>query len=191
MSEKKFKIQVPDWTKINIDNAKFILAEAKEYVRYLSDESNKITNRAFAILAILIPITSAVMIFVVNNAIKPVDGYKNITYLLFIVIIVLIGIMFGLSKIVFPRMFMPLGRQPREICISEFLGVDFDAELAKLSIVLGEIEASQVKIDYNEKQNVYRTTLLKYLMLSIGILFILIIVTLWILLSKNNGNLCS
>jgi hypothetical protein len=168
MTKNNFKIQVSDWTKINVDNAKFILEEAKDYVKYLSDASDKITNRAFAILAILIPITSALIVFVVNEGIKPVDSYEAIYNLLFIAIIAL-----------------------RDLCIKEFLGIDFDAELAKLSIVLGEIEASQVKIDYNEKQVSDRTKLLKYLMLSIGILFILIILILWILLFKNSRNLCS
>ncbi len=187
---EKFKISVEDWTKINSENAKFILEEAKDYTKYLSDSSDKITNRAFAILAILIPITSALIIFVVNEEIKPVDGYKTITYLLFVVIMGLIAIMFGISKIVFPRMFMPLGREPRDMCSEDLLGVGLTDDLAKLSIILSEIEASQVKIDYNEQQIAHRTTLLKNLMLSIGILFALIVLTLLVLLFKDSGYLC-
>jgi hypothetical protein len=187
----KFTIKVPDWTKININNAKFILGEAKDYVKYLNDASDKITNRAFAILAILIPITSALTIFIINEQVKPVDDYKDVCYLLYIVIIGLIAIMFGLSKIVFPRMFMPLGREPKDLCTKSFLGIDIEIKLAELSIILNEIEAAQLKIDYNEKQVSNRTYLLKFLMLSIGVMLILVILTLWILLFNNNGKLRS
>ena len=173
MSDQKFKIEVSDWTKISIDNAKFILEEAKSYVKYLSDASDKITNRAFAILAILIPITSAMLVFVVNEKVKPILSDNVIPYLLLSVIIGLIAIMFCLSKIVFPRMFMPLGREPKQIATDEFLAVNFDVELAKHSIVLNEIENCQSKVDYNKTQNSQRMKQLEYAMLSLGILFVL------------------
>ena len=173
MSYQKFKIEVSDWTKINIDNAKFILDEAKAYVKYVSDVSDKITNRAFSILAILIPVTAALMVFVVNEKVKPVFSDKVIMNLLLLVIVGLIAIMFGLSKIVFPRMFMPLGREPKQICTPEFLSVNLDVKLAQLSIVLKEIENCQTKVDYNEGQNGRRTKQLEYAMLSIGFLFVI------------------
>ncbi len=173
MSPQKFKIEVSDWTKINVDNAKFILEEAKTYVKYLSDTSDKITNRAFAILAILIPLTSALIVFSVNERFKPVIGEKVIFYLMFFVIIGLIAVMFGLSTIVFPRMFMPLGREPKQICTAEFLSVNFDIDLAKLSMILNEIENCQSKVDYNKSQNSRRTKQLKIAMLSLGLIFVI------------------
>jgi hypothetical protein len=173
MTPQKFKIEVSDWTKINIESAKFILEEAKTYVKYLSDTSDKITNRAFAILAILIPITSALIVFSVNERFKPLIGDKVISYLMLFVIIGLIATMFGLSSIIFPRMFMPLGREPKQICTPEFLSVNFDIELAKLSMVLNEIENCQAKVDYNKSQNSNRTKQLKHAMLSLGLIFVI------------------
>lgn len=52
---KSYKIPFEDWDKVDLNNAEFILAEAKEYEKYLSAESDRITERAFAMIRILLP----------------------------------------------------------------------------------------------------------------------------------------
>jgi hypothetical protein len=63
----KFKIEVANWQSIKIENARHILLEAKDYLRYLPEAADKVTARAFTILTTLLPITSALLIFIVNQ----------------------------------------------------------------------------------------------------------------------------
>ncbi|MBU1759227.1 MAG: hypothetical protein KKB19_00100, partial [Bacteroidetes bacterium] len=166
----KFKIEITDWTNIDLVNAKFILSEAKDFCKYQNDNSDKITNRAFSILSILLPIVATLIIFIVKEKSTPTFSDDLVFKLLSFVVIVLLIIMFFLSQVVFPRMFMPLGREPKDLCSSDFLGTTLKKENAQIALVLNEIEATQLKINYNKKQNLTRTTKLKWSLISIGIL---------------------
>ena len=172
MSSKRFKIEVSDWTKINSDTARFILEEAKTYFRYLSDVSDKITARAFTILSILIPIASALIYYLVSQKLPSSTLNAPLQQLVYPVVTFLIIVLCMLIKLIFPRMAMPLGRDPQELCIPEFLGIDYDDKLANLSIVLNEIENVKSKIDYTEKQNRQRLTLLKACITILALFFV-------------------
>ncbi len=70
MSGKKLFDDIEDWTKIGLENSKFILEEARTYVSYLAEVGDKITSKAFTILTFVIPIESALMAFIVNEKIN-------------------------------------------------------------------------------------------------------------------------
>jgi hypothetical protein len=182
MESQNFKIPVSDWTEVGIDNAKFVLAEAQSYVKYLSDVSGRITARAFSILTVLATITSALIAFVVKQAIDSPTTNTFITYYTVAIVIVLIAIMFALGKVVMPRLFMPVGRSPIEISNDELLGVTMEKKLSFVALVMNEIENSQNKIDFNERQNAERQTLLNYCIKAVGVLFALSTVTITIYL---------
>lgn len=186
MTAPKFKIQVPDWTKINPANARFILGEAKEYFAYTASESGKITERAFAMLAILVPITSALLAFAVNERLRLAFHDSVLTYLLAAVVVALITLMFGLGTLVFPRRFMAPGREPKELCTDAFLVADYAPADHELALVLSEIEGIQAKIDFNDPQNARRGTWLKWLMRGLGALFIAVVVAVFLGLSASD-----
>ena len=175
MTTDKFQIPVSDWTLVGIDNAKFVLLEAQTYAQYLSDVSSRITARAFSILTVLVPITSALIAYVVGQTMKDNPNYF-ITYYIVLIVIGLIATMFFLGKTIMPRLFMPLGRKPIEICNDEMLGVTLSKKLSLISIVLNEIENCQQKIDFNELQNTSRNKMLNSCMKAIGILFAIAII---------------
>lgn len=168
MITEDFTKNVPDWREIKLDNAQMILEEGKDYVKHLTYSSDKITNRAFAILAILIPITSAMIGYAVTQRDKP-DHF--IYYIILGAAVCLIVIMFGLGKLIFPRLFMTPGRAPKEVYTADFLGLNFDPDKARLALVLNEIKSCQKKIDYNESQISDRMKLLKVQLIGIGLLF--------------------
>jgi hypothetical protein len=98
---------------------------------------------------------------------------------MFIDIAALVFVMFLLSKLVFPRLYMPIGRAPAEIAIPAFLGNESaSAQRSMLAMVLNEIDAAQAKIEYNERQNAERTRRLKFSMYSILVLFVFSAITL-------------
>lgn len=173
METKSFEMPVSDWTKVKIDNALFILNEAKDYLKNLSDISVRITARAFSILTVLIPITSALIAYLVGQSTKGISNIHFIIYYVSFIIIVLIVIMFFLGILINPRGYMPLGRRPVDLCSDEMLGVNLTAQLSIIALVLSEIETCQAKIDFNERQNIERTNLLKRCIKSVAILFAL------------------
>lgn len=168
---EKFKIVSPDWTKIDVANAKFILQEAKDYLKCQEDNSQRITNRAFTILSILIPILTALLVFIVQQKIHPSFNFGFVVFLCCSVI-ALMMVMFLLAKIVFPGYFFTVGRPPRDLCIPEFLGFGIETELAHLALILNEIEANQYKIDCNGAQIIQRTNRLKFAMIVLGLIVI-------------------
>ena len=172
----KFQIPVSDWEEVKIENAKFVLTEAQTYAKDLSEASGHITARAFSILTIFIPITSALIAFVVGESMKGNPNYF-ITFYIIVIVTSLIVIMFFLGKLVLPRLFMPLGRQPAAICSDEMLGVKLTKELSIIAIVLNEIEDCQQKIEYNECQNNQRIKMLERIMKAGGVLFAIAIIT--------------
>lgn len=171
MEKKGFEIPVSDWSLVKIENAKFILNEAQNYVKYLSEVSQRITARAFSALTILVPITSALMAFVIREILEH-EKINYVVYYSLVIVITLIYVMYLLGKIVMPRMYMPVGRSPKELCDDNMLGVKDESELSFVALVLNEIEACQVKIDYNEEQNMERKGLLDKSLKIIALIFI-------------------
>ena len=168
MIPPKFTIDITEWKTVNIESAKYILHESNTYLKYQVDSTDKITNRAFSILTLLIPITSVIVAFFINEKYKPVYCDRSLNILLLIVLVALISIMFFLGKLVFPRLFMPLGREPRVIAIQDFL-INADSYLA---LVLAEIETAQERMDYNEIEIAARVKTLKNSMISLWAIFI-------------------
>ena len=178
MATENFKIPVTNWTQVKIDNAKFILAEAKENLKFLDDQSSRISNRAFSILTILGPISGALIAFVVGQMMKEPLQTTFFTWYAITIIFCLIAIMLILGRLVMPRKFMSLGRPPKDICNDDMLGISLDKELSLIAIVMNEIENCQQKIEYNEIQNDERTILLRQSMKSLVLIFMLAIATL-------------
>lgn len=173
MKTEKFEIKVDDWKLVGIENAKFVLNEAQAYVTYLSDVSSRITARAFSIIVLFFPIIGLFIAFIVKQSMNMPNSNQFLTFYTIAITIALIVIMYGLGKIVRPRLFKPIGRAPKEICNNELLGVTLEKELSMIAIVFNEIENCQDKIDYNEQQNEERTKNLDFYLKSIGFLFAL------------------
>lgn len=169
--------QVEDWTTINVDNARFILEESKSRVNYLLEIGNKISDRVFTILSLLFPIEAALVAFVVVEKMKGQLSDKIITNLLLFVLVSLVIVMIFLGKIVLPRLSIPAGREPKEICSQKEFLIDDGSKTVNLAIILNEIENCQNKIDFCSLQNIRRTSELKLCMLSILAIVIIAIST--------------
>ena len=173
------KLEVSEWEKIDLENAKFILNQGTEYVKYLNEINEKTTGRVFTLLSILLPIESALIVFLINEKLKDtIDDYVVAGLILFEIFAIIL-VMFVLGSIALPRLYKPVGREPYEIWQNELLlGIDYDKALAQLSIVLNEIENCQSKIQYNQQKNNLRIQKLKISMLAIGISLMIAVITL-------------
>lgn len=155
-----------DWKKVDKESVEFMLRQAHEYERCLSERSDKITSRAFSIVSILATVATALIaVFakvVVNNEID------FLTLYLLTVIVVVLTLIFLFGTLVFPRGFMMLGRNPKKMFKPELLGVGKQKKHSYIALLLAELEVAQQKIDFNSDQNRLRTKRLKHLMLITG-----------------------
>lgn len=173
------RLEVSDWQKIDLENAKFILNQGTEYVKYLSEVNEKTTTRVFTLLSILLPIESALIAFLISATLKDsIDDYVLSDLILFEIFAIIV-VMFVLGSIALPRLYKPVGREPYEIWQNEqLLGIDYDKAKAQLSIILNELDNCQSKIQYNQQKNHGRIQKLKICMLAIGVLLMVAVITL-------------
>jgi len=152
-----YKIPIEDWTKINLDNAEFILKEAKDYVVYLNTESDRITERAFSMIKILLPTVVVLIGIFARSASTGKLGWIEVCTLA--AISLAFYFLYQFYKLTFPRVYKPLGRNPKELGQASFYGVDpaYDEKESKIALYMNEIENSGDKIEYNEGQNLSRS----------------------------------
>ena len=162
-----------NWDKISIKNAEYILNEGKQYMKHMTEVNSRITNRAFAILAVLIPLFTLSSNFWISKF------YDNL--LLFKILLVLnfslfVFVIIKLAIIVKPFMTMPQGSEPKRITdIKELMGIDYDHNDSYLILTLYEIDDIQTKIEFNDQVVSKRHKSLSQCIDIIGIIFFLFI----------------
>lgn len=161
-SQKTWRTDVQEWTKINKDLINFYLNQAESELKSSLDVHDKITQRAFTILTILIPVLSISFGYLIHQ----ISGHNTDKFILVIAIAALFAAMvalFNLIRLIFPRQWMVMGRQPKEIFISAVIdnNKELTPEQLHIGIVMREIEDIQYKIDYNWEHNETRLKTLK------------------------------
>jgi hypothetical protein len=158
------------WKTFSLNTANFILLEAKDYLDYSINESDKITKRTYTLIIGMGTILTAIVGYTFDKVLE--DNISEIIFMNFFLCIILSFFLIYLGRVLFPRKLMVKGRQPKELAISKII---YTPELSKeenyLAIVIQEIENIQRKIDYNLALNNRRRNKLKITMISISILF--------------------
>lgn len=167
-----YQIEVADWRKIPLKNLEFILNQAETNLKYTLDISDKITNRFYTTLVVLIGLFTAGIGYFSNEYSACGIIYNNKYYInLGFLIILLIKIFFFIYNIS-PRNFMGLGRIPHELSNINLLqpveGITEEEQYK--SLLIGEINNLEIKIEYNTKQNQSRLLILKRLIYLIMLL---------------------
>jgi len=178
----KFKIPKENWKSIPVKSAEFILNENKDYIDYTLKAAEKITNRASFLILILITLLSAIVGYSFDTVIN--NGLTSIIYINFFFIFTITFLIIYLSLIIFPKKIMVKGRLPRELAQERFLILPKLTEKESyLMFVIQEIENSQVKIDFNLKQNEKLGNKMKTIMYAIVILLPVYLVIAFLLVS--------
>ncbi|WP_158838306.1 hypothetical protein [Polaribacter sp. L3A8] len=106
--EKMYKPKIDDLDKLNTDSLIHILNEAKDFLNYTIEESNKITQRALTFFSIFFSLISVVSGYAFINF-----GKKDSKlYMTFGLLLILFCFIFYLFKIIFPRQIYTKGREP-------------------------------------------------------------------------------
>lgn len=157
---EKFTLPTTNWENIPLENALFILNEGKDIINGLAERSNRITERAFSIINLLIPIILALIGISFNASIK--SSLPGVIFLgLITAICSLILVVVKLGNIITPRLYHMSGREPKEISTNKLLGLSENPQNSYLALILIEIEHTQEKIEYNKNVNVSRSKTLK------------------------------
>jgi hypothetical protein len=106
------EIESSSWKTINQSSLEFILKEAQTRVSFINEQSNRISNRAYSILTILITILS-VLIGLISSQFQRMNSFMFL--LLLLLVIAFMISMSILVSIISPRQFSPSGRLPSEL----------------------------------------------------------------------------
>lgn len=173
-----YKIKVKDWRKIPLKNLEFILSQSEIKLNYTIQNSDKITNKFYSILLLLIGLfTASVGYFSSEYSCVLSHDNKYFIDLVFLVIL-FIEILFFI-KYTSPRLFHGNGRFPHELSNKENLQTSesINEDEQYKSLLIGEINNIESKLIYNTNQNQNRLSCLKKLIYSI-VIFSLIYLTL-------------
>lgn len=171
---ERWQTDVKDWTLLNKDLANFYLAQAELHLKANIDLSDRITVRGTWLLSVIIPLTGVTTGYILTQ----VFGQPANLHLLYAAcasFILLLACLIILASLVGVRQWMVPGGQPREILTSHMLDTEIDnPELRYVSIVLGEIERTQDKIDFTIRINQRRLNHLKIVIWALVAGFVLI-----------------
>jgi hypothetical protein len=150
---EEWKINAEYKKKINLDLANFLLDQAEKALKNTTETADKITTRAFTLLLILIPILSTIIGLLIASI--KVSAKTNRLDIGFFTVLILVGggIIYQLLKLIYPRDFMGVGRQPNEIIVSDMLNNELDETKRLLAFKFNELKNCQHKISYNRQQN--------------------------------------
>ena len=166
-------LSVANKEKIDDKIADFMISQADKALAYSLDVADKTTNRAYAVILIMIPITSTAISLLVKEITEKqqirnphkIDLYEFLTLLCVSALILLL-------TIVLPRLTMGSGREPMNIAHDHMLQNENSFKRNLLLIKLNEIKNLQYKISYNDQLNGKRVFRFKLSLLIICIGFI-------------------
>ncbi|KAB8151674.1 hypothetical protein EZY14_017360 [Kordia sp. TARA_039_SRF] len=169
-------LEIPkEWKKISVKSAEFILNETKDYVDYTLKEAEKITNRTYALLLLLITILSALIGFTYTTILE--GNYNGIIYVNFFIIMTIAAFIMYLSSVIRSRGMKVKGRRPEKLMkTTHLINPALKDEENYLAFILREIINCEDKIAYNLSQNKLRRNKLNMTLKAIAVLFPLYIV---------------
>ena len=176
-----YKPKKEDLDKLNRDSLIHILNEAKDFLGYTIEESNKITQRALSFFSIFLSLVSVASGYAFVNIEK-----KDLKlYMVFGLVLILFGFMFYLFRIIFPREIYTRGREPNKMFIEERLFTpDVSIEHNFTIIIINEISSVQNKIQKNKERNMKRIIYLKHVLLFSPIILLIYTIVCFFLLIK-------
>ena len=166
---------IADIRKLTDSSGKYILEQAEKRLRHLLELSERTTNRAIAILSGLIPVNIYLITLIFNNYYSKTGSLSLplITLCWISLAVIFVSIILS-SYVAFPRDMHQVGSEPKNIFTDELMKSDFYVnELQCLTIIVGEIEDLQNRIDFMQEQNNKRVVLTKISFAIFGIYAVL------------------
>lgn len=184
MPKHTWTLEVPDWTKSNPRTLEIIHSKANEAFGYTHDESARITARAFTFISILTPVVYFVIGYLGSNALS--ESPDASPAMLAVMAVISIPAIFSLAAsawIIFPKLFMLPGREPKNLALPEFVQHDsYTSDQQYIAILTSEINELQMNITYNRASNARRLLVLK---IVIGVVLSSVTIAMLILLAAT------
>ncbi|MDQ3110126.1 MAG: hypothetical protein M3R17_09540 [Bacteroidota bacterium] len=147
---------IKEWQNISIDVYKFCYQQGEERLNTLISDGEKITNKCYTLIGLLLPVLSICLGMLIKDISKPILSLEVI--LSIIAVIILGGCVFYLTKLIRSRPGYPSGIEPEKIfCAAqlEFEGLEEEEKLLK-SVYYNEMQHIQYKIEKNRTSNAAR-----------------------------------
>ena len=139
---------------IDKDLIKFYFDQAEKSLKSTLELADKISVRAYALLAVVIPILTLILSYLSKNYFGTELLSCQLLGLLWLVLIAVI-ISFGfLVYVVFPKDYYQLGREPKYIVKNEYYdNPEYPKEASYKLMLSYELENYQYRISYMDKMN--------------------------------------
>jgi len=151
--KKQWKIEVEDWTEINIDAALFIFTEADKFLKHTIENRDRTSKRGSTFLLIMLSIATAIAGYTFNEFSKNQE-FSSTVIINALYLICILPVIYSLVRLISPGVYYFNGREPKEIAIPAYLSNRLlPQKYAYLALVNCEISACQARIEYNLAQN--------------------------------------
>lgn len=165
---KTWKTDVVQWDKITNETASLILEEGETVLKETVETAKSISEKADRLITILLPIASAIIIFLINNINPFKFNFLNVSAIL-ILPVVFVSLWYCYQNFKHYDIAIP-GFPPSHTLISKLLDNSFTDRQQYLNMVITLCENTQDRIEINETLNVSRT---RYSRMAIKWLFLI------------------
>lgn len=169
---RKWVIDNESWELLDKDTADFCFQEGEKLLSSISNIGDKITQRCYALISILIsicPLLVGAVVFI-NSELRCAKS------LLSLFVLICIAAICMLFKLVLPRNVNIAGREPRDLVNRDVLIFYNNSKDIKRNILILELERLQSKIDFIKKSNEQRTVNFEIILKVLLITFVIVCV---------------
>ena len=154
--------ELDNFEKIDKDLMKFYFEQAEKSLKSTLELADKISVRAYALLAVIVPVLSIIFSYLSKNYFGTELLSCQLLGLLWLLFIP-VGISFVLLvKVVFPKDYYQLGREPKYIVKKEYYdNPEYPKEESYKLMLSYELENYQYRISYMDNINNSRVKLIK------------------------------
>ena len=171
-----WELKLENWVEANPKILIKIHDKGNQLLDYTIVLDEKISNRAFTLISILVPILYLVLGLILRFAFYDMEIEDRPILWISIVVCLINGICLGyLIWIVFPKSFMHPGREPKASSNINFIQSEkFSPDEQEIGFLINEIQNLQFKIEHNESINRKR---LRYLKAMIWVIAVTVFLT--------------
>ena len=148
------KTDIVEWEKIGKDVSALMLKQCETLLKETIETAKTISTRAEKLISIILPIVSALIVYVIKNGWCEITSYLSITAI--VTIAVLLTSLIYAYKAFKPYDVYISGEYPKNIVTSELLNTDLPKSEQYLTVFLNICENIQLRIDNNDTRNEMR-----------------------------------
>lgn len=170
-----WKADIAQWSKIDIEIYKLCFDQGQKRLNTLVEDGEKITNRSYALVGILVPLLGICMGTLINyiknhefgfGIVVSIAGTTSFTICLYY-----------LSQLIRPRSEHHTYIEPKDIFVSEQLEFEFKSPDHNIkSLYFNELQHIQTKIDFNKNVNASRVQSFDFCLRAMIITAIILII---------------